>query len=142
MSQLGLAIGIAAKAFQDRTDKGGEPYILHCLRVMNKVKYLGHDIMCIAILHDVIEDTHYDEKYLRDAGFSNYIIEGVNALTKNKDCEYETYIKRIATYSHLVPIKLADLEDNSNITRLKGISKKDLDRMEKYHKAYLYLSKL
>jgi hypothetical protein len=37
-------------------------------------------------------------------------------------------------------IKKKDLEDNCNLTRIKGLRKKDFDRVEKYHRAYIYLS--
>ena len=37
-------------------------------------------------------------------------------------------------------VKREDLRDNSDITRLKGLRKKDFDRLEKYSKAFIYLS--
>ncbi len=52
---LGRAISIAAQGFQNITDKGGQPYILHCIRVMNQMDTEEEKI--VAILHDVIEDS-------------------------------------------------------------------------------------
>ena len=49
---------------------------------------------------------------------------------------------KISTDKLATKVKLADLKDNSDITRLKGLSKKDFDRMEKYHRSYIYLSKI
>lgn len=140
---LGKAIAITADVFQGKTDKGGEPYIMHCLRVMNGVKHLGTEVMCIAVMHDLVEDTHYTIDDLRDLGFSQKVCIGVELLTHNPDeMSYDDYIKSLAFHKDIVAIKLSDLRDNSDITRLKGLRKKDFDRMEKYHRAYVYLTEL
>ncbi len=139
---LALAISIAAQAFQDKKDKGGNPYILHCIRVMNNVSQHGEDVMAIAILHDIVEDTSWTLAQLYDLGFSDRVMKALITLTHDKNVSYEDYIKAIAVNPDARLVKLADLRDNSDITRLKGISKKDLDRVEKYHKSYLYLIKI
>ena len=139
---LGTAIALASERFEKKKDKGGKPYILHCLRVMNSVEHLGEDVMCIAVLHDILEDTNMTAIDLINLGFSNRVINGVTALTKPERTEYQLYIKSLVYNTDAVSVKLADLKDNSNITRLKGVTKKDFDRMEKYHLAYTYLSKI
>ena len=145
---LGLAIAITSEAFKDTKDKGGHPYILHCLRVMNAVRHMGVDAMCVAVMHDLIEDTDegstidYNVKVLMSLGFSSEVVYAVKALTKERNMEYNTYIHNIATNTLVREVKLADLRDNSDITRLKGLTKKDFDRMQKYHTAYTYLSKI
>jgi hypothetical protein len=63
----------------------------------------------------------------------------VDLLTHKKGETYEEYIREISWDENAIRIKLADLKDNSDITRLKGISEKDIARMAKYHKAYTYL---
>ncbi len=139
--KLALAIAITAEAFKTKFDKGGQPYILHCLRVMNNTR--GDDCTkCAAIMHDLIEDTDYKFTDLAKLGFSDKTIGLLYLLTHEKETPYMEYIKSISVSVDATEIKLRDLEDNSNITRLKGVSKKDFDRMEKYHTAYLYLSKL
>jgi GTP diphosphokinase / guanosine-3',5'-bis(diphosphate) 3'-diphosphatase len=137
---LAKAIAIASSAFEDKTDKAGEPYILHCLRVMNSVSQDDHELMSIAALHDVVEDTDITLEDLRALGFSLRVLTAVDLLTHRKADTYEEYIKKISTNPDAVKVKLADLKDNSNITRLKGLRKKDFDRVEKYHKAFVYLS--
>jgi hypothetical protein len=62
-------------------------------------------------------------------------------LTHAPDEPYDAYIKRIATNRDATKIKLEDLRDNSDITRLKGLRQKDFERMEKYHRAFLFLQK-
>lgn len=139
---LATAIAIAANGFKDKTDKSGEPYILHCIRVMNNLHTKDHELQSIAILHDCVEDGVCSVKDLVKYKFSQRVIYGVMLLTHEKSDSYDAYIKKIATNEDATKVKLADLKDNSDITRLKGLTKKDFDRMEKYHKAYTYLSSI
>jgi (p)ppGpp synthase/HD superfamily hydrolase len=148
MSKLGLAIAIAAKAFENKTDKGGKPYILHCLWVMNKVRHLGEEVMIAAVLHDIVEDTNEDSEInytfakLTELGFSDKVVGMLHLLTHDPNTPYDEYIKAISVSRDAAEIKKADLEHNSNITRLKGVRKKDFDRLEKYSRAFIYLSDL
>lgn len=139
-NKLALAITIASEAFQNKVDKSGKPYILHCLRVMNGVDQKDEELMQIAILHDIVEDTAWTLKQLQDLGFSWRVLSAIETLTHADDVPYEQYIQLISNYPDCVKVKLADLKDNSDITRLKGLRKKDFDRIEKYHKAFVYLS--
>ncbi len=141
MPTLAKAISIAAKGFENKTDKAGEPYILHCLRVMNDLHTHDKELQAIAVLHDCVEDGVCTLKDLIDMEFSQRVIFAVSLLTHDKRHNYEEYIRIISSNPDATKIKLSDLKDNSNITRLKGLTKKDFDRMEKYHKAYIYLSK-
>lgn len=143
MNKLAQAIAFAANVFAESTDKGGKPYILHCLRVMNNVDQNDEELMIIAVLHDVAED--FPEKwpvsFFTKNGYSDRVTSALSLLTHNKGVPYDDYIKAISNNLDATRVKLADLKDNSDITRLKGIGKKDFDRMEKYSKAYLYLSR-
>lgn len=143
MGTLNLAINIASEAFKNKNDKGGQPYILHCIEVMNKVKHLGHLAMICAILHDVVEDCEkegYDFQYLDKSGFSSDVIRILKLLTHDKNnVDYMDYIKNLSTDITARKIKMADLEHNTQVTRLKGLRKKDFDRLEKYLRAYEYL---
>lgn len=136
---LAQAIAIAATAFEDKFDKGGQPYILHCLFVMNQIPSDDHELMSIAVLHDVVEDTIYTLTDLRELGFSERIIDGVKALTHIEGVPYMDYIKIISLNPDAVLVKMADLQHNSDIMRMKGLHKKDFDRLEKYHTAMAYL---
>jgi GTP diphosphokinase / guanosine-3',5'-bis(diphosphate) 3'-diphosphatase len=147
MSNLGKAISLASQAFENVKDKGGQPYILHCIRVMNNLHTEDEELKCIAILHDYIEDIFKDnpEKglmLLSEIGFSRRVVQALNLLTHRKETPYDDYIKAISFNADATKVKLADLKDNSDITRLKGLTKKDFDRMEKYHRSYVYLSKI
>lgn len=137
---LGRAIEIASIAFASKEDKSGKPYILHCLWVMNKVRYLGVEYMIAAILHDLIEDTDWTLEMLLAEGFLPSTVRTIGILTHDDDDSYEVYIQKIALDEMARQIKLRDLEHNSKITRLKGVRKKDIDRIHKYNKSYMYLS--
>lgn len=140
---LAVAIAIAADAFRDTTDKAGEPYILHCLRVMNRLHTRDKELQSVAILHDVVEDTEITIADLRKMGFSDRVLEAVALLSHDKEnMSYEDYIGRVAQNEDARLVKISDLRDNSDITRLKGISQKDMERMEKYHWAYTYLKNI
>lgn len=138
---LALAISIAAKAFKDKLDKSGEPYILHCLRVM--MKQTNDEDRIVAVLHDLVEDTDWDFEDLKRKGFSDHVISALRLLTHDPVAkDYDDYIRDLSFDNTARRVKLADLEDNSQITRLKGLTKADFARMEKYHRAYVYLSKV
>lgn len=139
---LSTAIKIASEAFEKKYDKGGNPYILHCLYVMHKVKHLGELAMICAVLHDLIEDcseSGYHMIYLEKQGFSAEIRLILELLTHRPETPYMDYIKALAVHPIAKEIKKADIEHNSKITRLKGLRKKDIDRLEKYMIAYEYL---
>jgi (p)ppGpp synthase/HD superfamily hydrolase len=142
MSNLGLAISIAAQAFENDTDKGGQPYILHCLRVMRGVDSKDEELMIIAVLHDLVEDKSpfWNITKLQSLGFSDRVIQALIRLTHLGNEPYEYYIEGIAENRDAILVKLQDLKDNSNISRLKGLKQSDFERMKKYHHAYTYLS--
>lgn len=139
---LDKAIRIAAQVFEGVSDKQGKPYILHCLQVMNDCGSNDEDVLCAAVLHDVLED--FEEEWpverLRFEGMSMETLKLVSILTKSPDEDYSEYIANIGNFPDAIKIKLADLRHNSDITRLKDIRPKDIARMEKYHKAYKYLT--
>lgn len=142
-NMLALAISIASQAFEAKIDKLGKPYILHCLRVMMNVDEMDPELQQMAVLHDVVEDCpQWTINDLRKLGFSERVLKGVELLTHKYGDSYDLYIRQISHSVDATRVKLADLRDNSDITRLKGLTKVDFDRLEKYHRAYTYLSKI
>ncbi len=128
---------IATNAHHGQFDKGGRPYILHPLRVMSFLKTDDEELQCIALGHDVIEDTAVTYKDLRDAGISDRVIEGIRVLTKVPGETYDEYKQRVFTSRDAMMVKLCDLRHNTDIRRLKGVSEKDIARMAKYHQFYM-----
>ena len=130
---------IATNAHYGQFDRGGQPYILHCLKVMHYAKTEDEELQCIAVGHDVIEDTKTTYQDLRDAGMSDRVIKGITALTKLPGQTLDEYKVGVFANEDAMRVKLADLRHNSDIRRLKGITEKDLERMKKYHQFYIEL---
>jgi (p)ppGpp synthase/HD superfamily hydrolase len=134
---LSKAIHLATNAHHGQFDKGGNPYILHVFTVMNLLENPDEELQCIALLHDVIEDTRTTFAALREAGFSERIVTAVNLLTKHRGQSYEEYKAGVFSNIDAMRVKKADLTHNSDIRRLKGISDKDIERVAKYHRFFL-----
>lgn len=128
---------LCTNAHHGQFDKGGRPYILHPLRVMSFLKTDDEELQCIALGHDVIEDTKTTYKDLREAGISERVIAGIRALTKVPGETYEEYKERVFASKDAMIVKSCDLRHNSDIRRLKGVTEKDIARIAKYHAFYL-----
>lgn len=128
---------LCTNAHRGQFDKGGCPYILHPLRVMSFLKTDDEELQCIALGHDVIEDTKTTYKDLREAGISERVIDGIRALTKVPGETYEEYKERVFASKDAMIVKSCDLRHNSDIRRLKGVTEKDIARIAKYHAFYL-----
>ena len=137
---LDRAIELAKQHHEGQTDKAGKPYIEHPLRVMNQVE--SEEEKIVAVLHDIVEDTDISLDDLRSEGFSEEVVSAVECLTKQDGENYDSYIERISFNPLAVKIKLADLEDNRDLTRLPEVTDKDLERIEKYDKALEKLTRL
>lgn len=136
MNILAVAIQFAASKHVTQTDKGGRAYILHPLRMMMRLRTNDDELMAIAVLHDVVEDCKVSFDGLREIGMTERVITGVRALTKQNGETYEQFICRLADNRDAMLVKREDLRDNSDITRLKGITDKDVARMAKYMTAF------
>ncbi|GAB4452953.1 MAG: HD domain-containing protein [Armatimonadaceae bacterium] len=144
---LAKAIRIVAIAHEGQTDRAGVPYILHPLRVMDRLESFEEKI--VAVLHDLLEDTPWTAKQLRDEGFPSDIVDAVELLSRQVedgpgDAGYAAFIERIYAAKGRAGalarrIKRRDLEDNMNLLRLAGSTEADWARMRRYHAAYLRL---
>jgi (p)ppGpp synthase/HD superfamily hydrolase len=117
---------IVTNAHHGQFDKGGSPYILHPLKVMHYLKTDDEELMCMALGHDVIEDTKTTYAELREAGISERVISAIKCLTKQPGQTLEEYKDVIFSNTDAMRVKMADLRHNS-----------DLARMAKYHMFYL-----
>lgn len=133
MNDLTLAISIACKAHHAQTDKGGKPYILHPLRLL--MKFEDPQKMVVSVLHDVVEDSDVTIQNLKESGFSDEVVAAIDCLTKRPGEIYENFISRILTNELARCVKIEDLRDNMDISRLRRISDIDLARIAKYHVA-------
>jgi len=130
---LERAIAIAATAHAGQVDKGGAPYILHPLKVMLRMTTLEERI--VAVLHDVVEDCGVSLDDLRKEGFSEEVLTAIASVTKVPGESYEDFVDRAAQNPIGRAVKLADLEENSDISRIASPGWEDLERIEKYRRA-------
>lgn len=137
---LNNALVLMVNRHAGQFDKGGNPYSLHCLKVMHYLKSDDEELQCIALAHDLIEDTPTTFAELKEMGFTDRVIEGIRALTKMPGESYDDYKVRVICNPDAIKVKLCDLRHNTDVRRLKGVNQKDLDRMEKYHRFFIELS--
>jgi len=128
---------LVTNAHAGQFDKGGHPYILHPLKVMHYLKSDDEELQCIALGHDVIEDTRVTYRDLKDAGMSVRVIDAIRALTKQPGQTFEEYKDAVFANRDAMLVKLADLRHNTDIRRLKGVTEKDIARMARYHQFHV-----
>lgn len=136
---LNKMLVLATNRHANQFDRGGNPYILHPLKVMYYLKSNDEELQCIALAHDLVEDTDTTYTELREMGFTDRIINGIAALTKVPGESYDEYKVRVKANADAVKVKMADLRHNTDVRRLKGVTDRDLARMEKYHRFYMEL---
>ena len=132
-----VALKLCFDAHKDQTDKSGMPYVFHPFHLAEQMKDEATTI--VALLHDVVEDTDYTIEDLRKMGFSEEVLEAITLMTHAPEVPYMDYVARIKTNSIARAVKLADLNHNSDSTRLEVLTEFDLRREEKYKKAILLL---
>lgn len=137
MSTLERAIAIASQAHAGQVDKGGQPYILHPLRVMLRVS-TPYERMA-AVLHDVVEDTPATLKSLSDEGFACEVVEAVDALTKRTGETRMQAAARAKANPIARAVKLADNAENMDISRLPNPTAKDYERLREYESVRQFL---
>lgn len=130
INEYELAYRLASKAHKGQKDKGGEDYFKHPLTVSNKLS--GDKEKVVALLHDVVEDTNVTVNDLKEAGFSDEVVSAVSTITKKAGEDYEKYLNRVKQNPIALRVKIADMEHNSDISRIPNPTEKDLKRLEKY----------
>jgi len=134
LSTLERAIAIAAEAHTGQTDKAGAAYVLHPLRVMLAVG--TDDERIVAVLHDVCEDCpEWSLERLAVEGFAPRILDGIASVSKREGEDYQSFVRRAASNPLGRAVKLADLRDNMDLSRIANPTEKDLRRMERYRAA-------
>jgi (p)ppGpp synthase/HD superfamily hydrolase len=131
--QLTIAINIANTGHAGQKDRGGQPYILHCLWVMQRQLTVNRKIC--AVVHDVVEDTTVTLNDLRNAGLSERQVITVDLLTRRKHESSRRYINRILAASGTVEgqdaiaIKIDDTIHNCDLRRLLEVTDKDREQV-------------
>jgi len=131
------AEAIACVAHAKQVDKAGQPYIGHIERVAARVT--SDEAKCVAWLHDVLEDSDVLPEAEMRRIFGDEITEGVLSVTHREEESYEDFVRRAAENPLGREVKIADLIDNSNLSRLDVVTLKDVQRQRKYNDALMYL---
>jgi (p)ppGpp synthase/HD superfamily hydrolase len=134
MSTLERAIAIAVEAHSGQVDKAGSPYILHPLRVMLSLQSNNERI--VGVLHDVCEDCPGWDlgRFIRE-GFPENVIDALRSVTKIEGESYEDFVLRASRNEIGRAVKIADLVDNSDISRIHEPTDRDHKRLAKYARA-------
>ena len=130
MSTLEKAIALAATQHAGQLDKGGQPYILHPLRLM--LQFSNPTLQIIAVLHDILEDTATTAEDLEALGFSVEIIKSIQALTKQTGESRLEAAKRTTLNPLATQVKYVDVLDNMNLSRINNPTARDFARLEEY----------
>ena len=132
-----LAESIARDPHKGQKDKAGADYILHPLAVAAMCP--NTETRVVALLHDTIEDTYVTADLLREKGFPEYIVNAVLLVTKEKGFDEEKYFTRISRNSLACTVKMADLMNNMDPTRMKVVTDEDITRQGKYRREFRFL---
>lgn len=135
---LEQAIELACREHRGQTDKAGQPYILHPLRLM--LRFHTEPERIVAVLHDVVEDGAVKLDQLRELGLSEAVVQAIDHLTRRRDETYDVFIDRVATDALATRVKIEDLRDNLDVSRLAGVSEQDARRLNKYVRALQQLT--
>lgn len=130
MATLELAISLAAERHAGQVDKANAPYILHPLRVMLNVLDIEHKI--VAVLHDILEDTATTIDELYRLGFQTHLIDAIIALTKQEGESRIQAAQRTVQNPIARVVKLADITDNMDLSRIQYPTMKDFERLKEY----------
>lgn len=128
-----LALKVSFEAHKDQVDHSGTPYVYHPYHLAEQMT--DETTTCIALLHDVVEDTDITLAQLREMGFPDIVVDAVEVLTREHSVPYQEYIKRVKSNPLARIVKLADLEHNSDMSRLQEIDERSKSLAKRYEKA-------
>lgn len=138
--EIEIALSLAINKHRGQRDSDGAPYILHLIRVMMRCR--DPQAKQAGVLHDILEDTPTSVQELVSAGISPRVIDAVKRLTHTPGIPYGQYIESLSSDPIATEVKLADLEDNYSIGRVKYRNehrKHDANRLEKYILSHRFL---
>lgn len=133
------ALKISFDAHKNQVDKGGMPYVYHPFHLAEQ---LDDELStCVALLHDVVEDTDITLDELKSNGFPDEVIEALSLMTHRDNVPYLDYVRAMKDNPIARKVKLADLAHNSDLTRLDKVDDKAIERINKYKQAVLILER-
>ena len=134
------AMQVCFAAHKEQVDKSGLPYVFHPFHLAEQMT--EEEAVCVALLHDVVEDSSYTLADLEAMGFPKAVVEGVARMTHDPAVPYMDYVAAIGRHPVARAVKLADLRHNSDLSRLDTVTDRDLQRAEKYAAAITLLESM
>lgn len=131
-TDIEAAKSLATKAHEGQTDKAGLPYITHPERVASRLS--TPEAQVVGWLHDTVEDTPLTLSDISKK-FGPETAAAVDAISRRDGEKWSDYIDRVAANPMARQVKVSDLVDNSNLTRIPHVTLKDVKRQAKYNKA-------
>ncbi len=135
-SDVGTAKSWAERLHQGQVDKAGQPYIGHPARVAGRLE--TKEAQVVGWLHDTVEDTGLTLEEV-EAQFGPDTAAALDAVTRRPWEDWDVYLLRVKENPVAAQVKISDLIDNSNLSRIPRVTMKDVKRQEKYNKALQFL---
>lgn len=132
------AMRLCFERHRDQVDKCGVPYPFHPFHVAESMT--DEKTTCVALLHDILEDTPTTAAELRSMGFPADVVQAVERMTHAENVPYLDYVASLKTDPLARAVKIADLTHNADLSRLDVVTEKDVARAEKYQAALKLLT--
>lgn len=132
-----MALKLCFEAHKEQTDKSGMPYVFHPFHLAEQMT--TEETTIVALLHDLVEDTDYTIEDLTNMGFDKAVTDAIALMTHADDVDYMDYVRQIKENPIAKAVKMADLQHNSDLTRLDVVDEYAISRREKYKKAIALL---
>ena len=126
------AKALATRMHEGQTDKAGLPYITHPMRVAQRLE--TPEAQVVGWLHDTVEDTPLTVDDIASR-FGPETAAAVDAISRRDGESWSDYIDRVEADPMARQVKISDLIDNSNLSRIPRVTMKDVKRQARYNKA-------
>ena len=126
----------AEKLHKGQVDKSGKPYMDHPARVAGRLE--SPEAQVVGWLHDTVEDTGLSLMEI-EKEFGPETAAAVDAVSRRDGEAWEDYLQRVKANSIARQVKISDLIDNSNLSRLAHVGMRDVERQAKYNRALKFL---
>lgn len=126
----------AYRLHDGQVDKAGRPYVTHPERVAGRMNTPEEQV--VGWLHDTVEDTGLTLQEIENQ-FGSETAAAVDAISRRDGEEWAEYLKRVKKNEVARKVKISDLIDNSNLSRIPNVTLRDVDRQERYNKALRFM---
>ncbi len=127
------AMQIAYNAHHGQNDCNGMPYVFHPYHLAEQME--DEYSCCVAMLHDVAEDTSVTLEDLAKE-FPQEIIDALKLLTHEEGTDYFEYVRKIKENPLAKKVKLADLEHNMDRSRIVDKSVVSAEKLDYWDMKY------